>query len=458
MKPHTSWSYCPYKPLFFETGDIYISRVEPHSETITFDWLSSGAKSYDVYYRPRFVGEFEHVATTSELTYTITGLMPGMECEFYVEADGKKSRVRLARCGEAVGTIINYLHPHDAAYSFSGQFLASPTIVRHPDGHLLASMDVFKGDYPQNFTLIYRSDDDGASWKYVCELFPCFWGKLFIYNGEVYMISVSTEYGDLLIGKSSDGGNTWSEPVVLLRGSGGKNGEPGVHKNPMPVVEYDGRIWTTLEWGTWHRPYKHPVMVMSAEAGADIMDPESWLYSEPVKYDPSWEGLPSNGPAAGNIEGNIMEINGGLYNVMRYHMPDDCGYGKIIAYKIDTKNPEAPIKFEKCLDLPANNSKFVIQYDERTKKFYTLANRISCPELMHRRNLLSLFSSVDGEKWELVRDVYDFRDRDAMYAGVQYVDWIIEGDEILFLTRVGLNLPDNFHNSNYITFDKIKLD
>ena len=109
-----------------------------------------------------------------------------------------KSRVRLARCGKSIGTVVNYLHPEDEAYGFSGHYLCSPSMVRHPDGFLLASMDVFAANHPQNLTLIFRSDDDGQTWHYVSELMPCFWGKLFIHKNELYMLSCSTEYGDLL--------------------------------------------------------------------------------------------------------------------------------------------------------------------------------------------------------------------------------------------------------------------
>ena len=134
-------------------------------------------------------------------------------------SENKKSRIRLARCGESVGAAVNYLHPDDEAYAFSGRYLCSPSLVRHPDGYLLASMDLFAGNHPQNLTLIFRSDDDGKTWHYVSELMPCFWGKLFIHKGELYMLSCSTEYGDLLIGRSDDGGKTWGAPTTLLRGS-----------------------------------------------------------------------------------------------------------------------------------------------------------------------------------------------------------------------------------------------
>ena len=128
----------------------------------------------------------------------------------YVESNGKKSRVRLARTGEAVGVVVNYLHPDDRYYGFSGHCLCSPSLVRHPDGFLLSSMDVFEHDGGQCLTLIFRSDDDGQTWHYVSELYPAFWGKMFIHKGELYMTACSTEYADLLIGKSTDGGKTWT--------------------------------------------------------------------------------------------------------------------------------------------------------------------------------------------------------------------------------------------------------
>ena len=120
--------------------------------------------------------------------------------------------------------------------------------MRHPDGYLLASMDIYAGRAPQNLTLIFRSDDNGASWHYVSELMPCFWGKLFVHRGILYMLACSTEYGDLLIGRSEDGGKTFCTPAVLLRGSC-KSERAGVHKNPQNILLCKGRIYETLEWG-----------------------------------------------------------------------------------------------------------------------------------------------------------------------------------------------------------------
>ncbi len=460
MKCHKEWSYAPYRPLFFEVGDIYICRVAPLLASITFDWLPlegiQPEDSYSIYISERNQEQFRLVGETKEHTYTIENLTEELEYEFYVACKEKKSRVRLARCGASFGSIVNYVHPEDRCYGYAGYCPANPTMVRHPDGYLLTSMDLYGKAYPQNLTLIYRSDDDGKTWYYVSELFPCYWGKLFLYEGELYMLSVSTEYGDLLIGKSTDGGKTFGEPTVLFRGSNGKNGETGVHKCPQPVVEYNGRIWETVEWGSWGQGY-HAVMVMSAPVGSDLLDADSWVYSEPVKYNPDWEGLPK-GESPGNLEGCLVEFGGKLYNVMRYEMKKlERNYGLVMAYEVDTENPENPLTFSHCIEFPANHAKFEMKYDERTKKYYSLASRIWEPEAAWKRCLLSLMVSDDCEHWEVLADVMDMRDADPKKIGFQYTDFIIEEDKILYVCRTAMNGAETFHNTNYIIFGTIQL-
>ena len=454
MRKHNGWSYAPYKPPFTEVGDICICRVVPYVDSIRIEWLEDVGEC-TAYLRKRGEGEFIAVGTSSEKFFVFEGLETEVDYEFYIECGEKKSRIRLAKTGKSVGTVVNYLHPDDKAYSFSGNYLCSPSLVRHPDGYLLASMDVFEGGAPQNLSLIFRSDDDGETWHYVSELFPCFWGKMFIYEGELYMLSVSTEYGDLLIGKSSDGGKNFTEPVVLLRGLNGKKGSAGVHKNPEPVVVYGGRIWNTLEWGAWGSGY-HAPMVMSAPIGSDLLNADNWLFSEPVKYDPNWNGVPK-GESNGNIEGTLVERDGKLYNIMRYSMDKlERKYGLIISYRVNTEDPEAPLEFDHCIEFPGNNSKFMFKYDSVTDTYYSLVTRIYNGELIRARNLLSLMKSKDCENWELVRDEIDMRDSDPGKIGFQYVDFEIEGDDIIYLCRTAMNGAANYHDANYSTFHRIK--
>ena len=464
MKKHNGWSYAPYKPLFFNTGDIYVCRVVPHGNSVHFEWLDASLKGYKIYVKERENKEapFRLVGETSACEYDITGLENEVDYEFYVcdaENESFMSRVRLARTYEFTdcnAVAVNYLHPDDEVYSFSGQCLCSPSIVRHPDGFLLASMDVYQGGWPQNLTLIFRSDDDGATWHYVSELFPCFWGKMFIHKGELYMFGCSTEYGDIQIGKSTDGGKNWTEPTILFRGSNGKHGETGLHRNPQVVLNYKGRIWNTAEWGSWGRGY-HAPMVLSADENADLLDADSWVFSEPVKYQSGWNGLPE-GESSGNIEGcPVVAPDGTLYNIMRYDMTRlTPNHGIVMMYKVDTDNPEAPLKYEKPSYLPGNHSKFEIKLDEVSGKYYTIISRIRGTETAHQRNLLSLMSSTDLVNWKLEYDLIDRRNEDPNKIGFQYVDFIFEGEDLLFLCRTGVNNARNMHDTNYQTFHRVK--
>lgn len=453
MKAASGWSYSPYRPPMRETGDPYICRVVPDETSVHFEWLGDGASVYTVSWRREGEEEFSSRDVVGT-EYTITGLAPETDYEFFVSHGNGKSRVRLARTCAIEGTVVNYLHPRDNAYAFSGNYLCSPCLIRHPDGYLLASMDLFAAAAPQNLTLIYRSDDDGKTWHYVSELFPCFWGRMFTVGRDVYMMACSTEYGDLLIGRSTDGAKTFCTPTVLLRGSCHSR-YAGVHKNPQPPCIYNGRIWMTFEWGSWGEGY-HAPSVASAPADADLLLASSWSFADPVKYDPTWKGV-ADGPSTGNIEGTLAVLpDGKLYNIMRYDM-SRCtpSHGLVLAYRVNESDPEAPLSFDHAIALPGNNSKFTIRRDEESGFYYTIICRILGDGHSGDRNLLSLMRSPDCESWSLVCDLIDRRDLDPKKIGFQYVDFFFEGDDLLWLCRTAWGEPHNFHDANYSVFHRL---
>lgn len=459
MNGINTWSYQQYKPLCFDAGDIYICRLAPGFDYLHLEWLSIGAEEYEVYYRLRNHTEYKLAGKTKGSEFTIENLGRHYEYEVYVAAGDKKSRVRLARIGEAVGTIVNYLHPEDKIYYHSGHALCSPSLVRHPDGYLLASMDVYGGDAPQNLTLIFRSDDDGKTWHYVSELMPSFWGKLFVHKGDVYMLSCSTEYGDLLIGKSTDGGKTFGTPTVIMRGSGGKKGRPGFHKNPQNVVVYKGRIYNSIEWGTWFdHDLFHAAMVISCDENADLLNAENWHLSEPLRYDPSWPGT-VKGHCGATLEGTLaVAPDGNLYNVMRYSINPKAipNKGLVLAYKINAEDPDAPLEYSHAIKFNGNDVKFMIKYDEIGKKYYSICNYHPEDGREVGRSILALMSSPDMENWSLVKFLYDFSNDDIKKVGIQYVDFSIEGNDIIYLCRTAMNNAANFHDANYSTFHRIE--
>jgi len=282
---------------------------------------------------------------------------------------------------------------------------------------------------------------------------PCFWGKLFLHKGEVYLLGCSTEYGDLLIGKSTDLGKTFHSPVTLLRGSNGKAGNCGVHKNPQPIFRLGGRIYGSLEWGAWaNQEYCHAAMVMSCNENDDLLVPENWSFSEPRKFDqfvPALQQLPLT---TQTIEGSLVcSPEGTLLNVMRFGMR-----GKVLAYEVNTADPEAPLRFHSLIDLPTTFSKFSIKQDPVTKRYYTILCRLHEGAGNRARNLLSLVKSADLNQWQVVCDLLDYRHCDEDKVGFQYVDFEFEGENLIWLCRTAMNNAHNHHDANYSTFHVLR--
>ncbi|MBQ1223305.1 MAG: exo-alpha-sialidase [Oscillospiraceae bacterium] len=445
MKAAVTWSAKPYRPILKPAKFPYITRLVPGESEIYFDWL--GSEDQEIFWRVRGE-ELWSRELSSGLSHRICGLKSETDYELRVG----EGEIRLFRTGVYPGTVVNYVHPEDDVYAFSGHALCSPSMVRTPQGHLLSSMDLFSSRAPQNLSLIFRSDDDGKTWRYVCDLFPCFWGRLFVHRGRLFIIAVSTEFGDLLIGESADGGETWGMPTVLLRG-GCKKDEDGAHRNPQPVVEYGGRLWFSLEWG--HSPYAG--LHGSIDAEADPMDAENWLFSEPTEMDPTWTGE-AGITSKGILEGCMTVCpDGKLRNIYRYQLIGNTpSYGLAVVMDVDTENPEAPETFSRMMSFPGNHSKFMIKRAPGTDKYVSIVSRILGEGCENNRNLLSLVSSTDLVSWELVCDLLDYRDADPKYVGFQYVDFFFEGEDLLWLCRTAINGARNFHDANCQTFHRIE--
>lgn len=456
MKKSVAWNYRPYRPFFFEVGDIYICRIAPDNGLIHLEWLDDDKLTYTLRYRKRGAEAYTVIENVSGGEYTLSDLEADTDYEFFLSSGEKKSRVRLAKTAKAVGTVVNYLHPDDKAYEFSGRALCSPSLLRLPSGTLLASMDLFANGAPQNLTLVYRSEDNGRTWHYQNELFPCYWAKMFLHRGELYMLGVSNEYGDLLIGKSEDEGRTYEAPTVIMRGSCSFKAA-GIGRTPQNVFEHKGRLYTSFEWGAWSVGY-HAACILSCDAEGDLLDADNWKVTYPVKFDPTWEGVepyPSNGCLEGTV---TLAPDGKLMAIYRYDMSQTkVKYGKILAFEIDTENPTAPIKYRKAIKCDGNHSKFIVLKDDVSGYYYSIISRITDKNKDYDRRLLSLVRSKELDEFELVCDLYDLRDRaEWNEEGLQYVDFFFEGDDILFLCRTSMNGGNNFHDANYSTFHRIR--
>ncbi len=461
MKGQNKWGYQPYTPLHqYEKRMLpYICRLAPGKTFVELEWMDKGSQGkHYVYWKP-WGSEEEYQRKELDGKYCLLKDLKE-ECDYEIfvarEKTEERSAARLVRTGEAVGVVVNYLHPMDEALSYSGQYLCSPSLVKLPSGVLLASMDVFGHKAPQNLTLIYRSEDNGASWSYVTDLFPCYWGKLFCHKGALYMLATTTEYGNLVIGKSMDEGRTWSEPVILLPGAG-QWSDHGVHKAPMPVISLDGRLYTAIDYGAWSKG-GHGSGLLSIDEEADLLVPENWSCTGFLPYDASWPGA-AKGKSGGGLEGNaVAGPDGEIYNVLRYQMAGcDPSYAKALVLKGNKREVEEALQFAWFADFNGgSNSKFDLLYDKETNAYWAVVNEVVQEKLCAARNVLSLAVSQDLKKFRIVHRILDFSQENPDLVGFQYVSFLIDGENLLLLSRSAFNQAHNMHDANYITFHRIE--
>lgn len=347
-------------------------------------------------------------------------------------------------------TVINYLHPEDGQYDFSGKFLCSPSLARTKSGRLIAGMDVFGSRMSQNLTILFKSEDDGRTWRYLTDLYPFYWASLFYYRDMLYILGLTTEYGNLQIACSEDEGETWSTPVNLFYGSNFVCKYGGVHRAPMQVTHYNGRLYTSCEYGCWEMG-SHLPAVLSIDENADLMDPENWVRSEFLPFSGEWKEA-AHGKQLDTMEGNIVRgPDGNLYNYMRW------GLGSYLRLRVNEQDPEAPLEFAGIFEAPVSNSMFRII--PAGGKYIMVTNRKTPPaEKFNRRihrNVLSVFETDDMEHFKLIKDIVNREEEDPAEIGFQYPAFLYENGEILLVVRSAFNGAENSHNANYSLFFRV---
>ena len=368
-------------------------------------------------------------------------------------------------------------------------YLGSPSLVRLPDGALLATHDYFGPGCPRNhegeehLTSVYRSVDNGDTWRNLGHLANAYWSTLFVHGDAVYLLGSSQQYGSIVIRRSTDGGFTWTHPAdarsgLLFRG-GYYHTPPNYHCGPMPVLHTGGRLYRAVEdcdpcdWGRGFR-----AAVISVPEDADLLDAASWTMSNKLAFNPAWV------PVAwgtlvnpGWLEGNCVATpDGGLCNILRFNSDPLADKAAMLTIHDEGRrlafDPDSGF-----LDFPGGMTKFTIRRDPRSGLYLTLSNPAILPgengtassanpagawfaAPCYRRNVLALCTSRDLRQWQ-VRQILLTDDSDLnaeasrLHTGFQYVDWQFDGNDLLYLVRTAYQGAPNFHDSNRITFHRL---
>ncbi|MFT4154348.1 sialidase family protein [Parafilimonas sp.] len=346
------------------------------------------------------------------------------------------------------------------------KYIGSPSLTILPDGSYVAAHDFFgpgSFEWSQAETEVFTSKDKGRTWKKISTVKGAFWSSLFVHNGVLYLLGPDRHHGTVMIRKSLNGGRTWTTPVnkengVLLTGE--------FHCAPMPVTEYKGRLWRPME--TAHGPIlewgkRYGAMVMSAPVDADLLQSQSWSTTTVMYYDSTC----LNGNFGGWLEGNfVVDKQGQMWDMLRVApLKGQAENAALVAISPDGKT----LSFNKqtgFIPFEGGSKKFVIKYDSISRYYWALVNAIpekykkEYPDLNAAsfRNVLVLRKSEDLIHWQDVKTILEHDD--VQKCGFQYVDWLFEGNDIIFLSRTaffdGKEDAHNSHDANFLTFHRIQ--
>jgi hypothetical protein len=343
----------------------------------------------------------------------------------------------------------------------TGTYIGSPSICILSDGSYIATHDLFgpaSNEHDCAVTLVFRSSDSGKSWSRISEIDGQFWSGLFLHEGDLYIMGTWKHHGNLIIRRSTDRGETWSDPA---------DGETGLirkgeyHTAPVPVVVHSGRIWravenaasSTTEWGK-----RYSAMVVSAPSEADLLDSASWTSSNFLQYD----SLYLDGNFRGWLEGNVVVTpDSKVIDFLRVATKEK---GRDMAAVVNISDDGKTASFDPSsgfFDFIGGARKFTIRHDKESGLYWTITNKIgreySGMDAGSVRNTLVLQSSQDLRKW-VVNKVLLFHP-DVTMHGFQYVDWQFNGRDIIFVSRTAYDDDSggahNFHDANYMTFHRI---
>jgi hypothetical protein len=339
----------------------------------------------------------------------------------------------------------------------SRTYIGSPGIAILPDGSYVASHDHFGPGSTWNRTFVYASKDRGATWSRLTELTGQWWSSLFVHRGALYLLGTTTEYGHLVIRRSTDGGKTWTTPADKRSGLLRDDGK--FHCAPVPMLIHNGRLWRGFEdlslpvkWGRSFRAF-----VMSAKLDADLLNADSWIFTNALPSDETWLG-----GCGGWLEGNVVATpEGHVVDILRVDTPGWPEKAALVHVSGDGKSatfdPAADF-----VDFPGASKKFTIRWDDKSRLYWSLANDV--PEKFRKgkparvRNTLALISSPDLRTWD-VRSVI-LQHPDPEKHGFQYPDWLFDGDDIIAAVRTAFDEPGgqahNQHDANWLTFHRIE--
>lgn len=407
-------------------------------------------------------------------------------------------------CPPLPGIAIAYSPPSSRIY------LGSPTLLRCPDGSLLATHDYYGSGSTQTTvgqTFLQRSTDGGATWPSLGEIrqrtLPAtdddglFWASLFRQGNAVFSMGAESTAGDLVIRRSDDSGATWTAVGTttgrLIRSTDGR-----AHAAGALTLHHAGCFWNAVEHPLSGTFGDNRINLIRAGENTDLLEPANWTASTGVTRNTSWLG----GTFRGWLEGcPVPTPDGGLVVMLRVdnRYANGAGIGgkaaivragslappatPTLAFSGGNFDPSSP-NGSGFVDFPGGTVRFIVRHDAPSNRYWSVCSYIPRAFRNDRYNaerfraVLALVSSANLRDWSLERIVmHDERIYSADPAvrasafdpgsgstlhtdfGFQYPFFLIEGDDVLVNVRTafcdGEGGAQAGHDANYHLFKRV---
>jgi hypothetical protein len=333
--------------------------------------------------------------------------------------------------------------------SNSGKFVGSPGLTVLADGTYIATHDLF-GNFISD-TYVYKSVDKGKTWEYIAKIDSLTWAKPFNIGDSLYLLGVfkgKNNLGNIAILKSVNGGYNWSRPTdnkhgLLLVGD--------FHTAPTSILFYKNKIFKAFERTIGYQVFS--CFIMSVNVNTDLLDLKNWNFSNEINYSKTFS------KASTWEEGNaVLDKDSNVDVVMRLsnYNPDD----RVAILKM---TDDMNLTFDSVSGIssfPGGSKKFTILYDSLSKKYWTLSNYVLYTDRTNYngyvRNTVVLAWSDDLYKWNIEDTLLHCAD--YYTHGFQYIDWQIEDDDIIAVSRTAweddTGQAHSQHDANYLTFHR----
>ena len=317
--------------------------------------------------------------------------------------------------------------------------VGSPSLTVMPGNVYFASHDIYDRETRKSWQLVFRSNDQGKSWKQIARFDDQCWSTLFFIDENLYLMGTTKNWGNMIIRHSSDGGKTWSTPSddksgILITGK-------QLYGIAVPMPVFDGRVWRSFEVFRGEQGYG--TTVISAPIHKDLLDRESWTVSDSATLPVDYFGGPRNRLLGGSI---IQKPNGDLVDFLSVNAEGT----RAAILPITNEGTKVELDLENAfIRFPTNGSQFTVRYDKKSKRYWSLVNQARLPYSFY--NILLLISSDDLRQWKT--ETILLQHIDSKNHGFQRTFWQFDGDDIIAVMGTAWQ---NGQTANLLTFHRFE--